>query len=241
MSCFCDLHLHVLPEIDDGARSLNESLEILKGLVSFGFTQFVATPHLDETRHRYGVTEISDRAVKLQTVLRESSDLQALTLDTGGEYAYGARFLSELKQQKLTTLSQSALVLVELPESFLPTMMPDVFRALCAARYKPVIAHPERCLYFEKNMNKLEQLKKIGAAIQVSFRSLSGAFGRDISRLAWHLIERGVCDLLATDLHHTSELKTVVEPVFHALERHVPREMQRLLSITPRALLGTVR
>ena len=231
---FYDLHLHLLPGLDDGARSLEESLAMARGLADSGFGFLAATPHLNDSQ----LIDLK-RISETQRLVSQALDAQkiALSLDFGGEYAYCARLLSDLRNRSLVTLAGSNLVLMELPESFLPHQICNVMFECVQAGYRPVIAHPERCEYVLKNSNKIQELSEYGAAIQVSFRSLAGLFGRKIERAAWRLLEENTADLLATDAHRAEDIKHVVQPVLARLQQHFGEAANLWLSRNPQLLL----
>ena len=233
---FVDLHLHVLPGIDDGARDVSAALEMLKGLEALGYTRLVSTPHADDRRHPYGRDRIA--ALHAETVAAAQAAGVGLRLDYGAEYAYGPRFHEDLQRRTMITLAHTRYVLLELPEAFMPATMPTVLFEAGAAGYYPILAHPERCEPFHDDVPRLEALAAGRALIQVSFRSLAGTFGRTIKRTAWTLVEEGIADLVATDCHSPRELPKIVGPVLEELHRRVSTpKLARLLSGTPNRLL----
>lgn len=236
MASFHDLHLHVLPGLDDGARDMNAAIEILQGLTAVGFTRVVATPHVDDRRYTYGKARIDAVRDEVDAALAEN-DVQ-IGLDTGGEYAYGSRFHSDLQDRRLITLAGSRYVLLELPEQFIPASMPSILFSVGAAGYYTVLAHPERCRPFQKDTAALELLAGGRAMVQVSFRSLAGTFGRTVKRAAWTLVGDGIADLVATDCHHPRELAKIVRPVLAELRSRLPpKHLDRLLTRTPARML----
>lgn len=234
---FVDLHLHVLPGLDDGARDEVSAVEMLQGLQAAGYTRLVSTPHADDRRYTYDAVRIAE----VRDTLRAAAARAGLTigLDSGAEYAYGERFHDELAARRLITLAGTHYVLLELPEEFMPAAMPSVLFEVGAAGYYPIVAHPERCRPFHDDIARLTALTTGRALIQVSFRSLAGTFGRTIKRTAWSLVEEGHADLLATDCHSPRELPKIVRPVLAELRERVPaRRLHQLLTATPNRLLA---
>lgn len=231
-----DLHLHILPGIDDGARSLEASLEMARGLADVGYSRLVATPHTDDRRHPYGRERIS--ALHKEVVEALAAEGIELALEYGAEYKYGPRLYADLQARSLVTLAGSRYVLLELPEAFMPDSMATTLFELGAAGYYPVIAHPERCKPFHGDPERLERLVRGRAIIQVSFRSLAGTFGRTIKKTAWHLVTHELADLVATDCHSPRELKKIVRPVLKALEKRLdPNQFDRLMRRFPLRML----
>jgi protein-tyrosine phosphatase len=238
LSGFIDLHLHVLPGIDDGSRSIEASVEMMRGLQALGYSHLVATPHADDQRHTYGVERIE--RLHGETARAATAAGVGLTLGYGAEYAYGPRFHDDLQRRAMITLAGTRYVLLELPEAFMPATMPSVLFEVGRAGYYPILAHPERCAPFHDDVARLEALASGRALIQVSFRSLAGTFGRTIKRTAWTLVEQGYADLVATDCHSPRELGKIVRPVLEELRERLPApKLARLLTGTPNRLLTT--
>jgi protein-tyrosine phosphatase len=232
-----DLHLHVLPGIDDGARDLAASVAMARGLADLGYRYLVATPHADSRRHTYGRERIAGLVAELNAeIQREAIEI---TVGVGAEYAYGQRFYDDLRSRSLITIGDSRYVLLELPEAFMPATMPTTLFEVGAAGYYPIIAHPERCPPFHNDLERLERLTMGRALVQVSFRSLAGTFGRTIKRTAWALLEEGIADMVATDCHSPRELKKIVRPVLKALHKRLPPHyVDRVLRTTPARLMA---
>lgn len=231
---FVDLHLHILPGLDDGARDLVASLAMLQGLAALGFAHLCATPHADDQRHTYDGARI---AAERDALAAAAGDLP-IRLDYGAEYAYGPRFHAGVAGRSLITLAGTRYVLLELPETFMPASMPQTLFEVGAAGYYPVIAHPERCRSFHDDVPRLEQLAAGRALIQVSFRSLAGTFGRTIKKTAWRLVSEGIADLVATDCHSPRELTKIVAPVLKALHKRLdPDHLDRLMRRFPERML----
>jgi len=233
-----DLHLHIIPDIDDGARDIAASLDILKGLTDMGYTHFVATPHADDHRFTYGRDRIADGFAELHNAVEQAG--LPIVLRCGAEYTYGQRFHDDVQGRRAITLAGTRYILVELPEAFIPATMPDNLFAVGTAGYYPVLAHPERCTPFQGDPQRLARLAAGRALVQVSFRSLAGTFGRTIKKTAWTLITEGIADLVATDCHSPRELKKVVRPVVKALQKRLsPAEFDQLMRVYPQRMMAS--
>ena len=235
-SGFVDLHLHALPGLDDGVRSVSDSVAMLSGLYELGFTSLVSTPHRDFRRWAYSDHELADSFASVEKALGETG--LPIELGLGCEYTYGDQFHEEVNAGIARTIGDTNLVLVELPEKYMPHAIPQALFKVGLAGYYPVLAHPERCAPFQADWESLAELASGRALVQVSFRSLAGTFGRSIRKTAWRLVSEGVADLVATDCHSPRELKKVVAPVLKALQKALsPSEFDRLMVEFPRSLL----
>ncbi|MEE2785929.1 MAG: CpsB/CapC family capsule biosynthesis tyrosine phosphatase [Myxococcota bacterium] len=234
----CDLHLHILPNIDDGARDVTASVEILEGLFDLGYRHFVATPHAPSRRRwRYDRALIQTRFEELVEAV-EASGLP-IDLGCGAEYTYGEGFRMDIDGQNAMTIDDSKYVLMELPEDYIPSTMPMTLFSISTQGYYPILAHPERCAPYHQDPSALEELASGRALIQVSFRSLAGTFGRRIKKAAWTLVESGAADLVATDCHSPRELKKVIRPVVKSLSKRVSKaRLDVLMGQLPRRMIG---
>ncbi|MEE2757613.1 MAG: CpsB/CapC family capsule biosynthesis tyrosine phosphatase [Myxococcota bacterium] len=233
---YCDLHLHAVPNIDDGARSMEAALDMLKGLHDLGYRHFVVTPHADDHRFTYSLDLIRMRFQRLQEAVAAAG--LPIDLDCGAEYTYGERLRSDIENKRVFTLAGSRYVLMELPEAFIPATMPSTLYGFARHDVYPVLAHPERCRPFQDDPEALERLATGRALVQVSFRSLAGTFGRTIKKTAWRLVEEDIADLVATDCHSPRDLKKVVQPVLKALNKRLdPSHFHRLMISFPKRMV----
>jgi protein-tyrosine phosphatase len=233
---YCDLHLHAVPGIDDGARSIDASLEMLSGLFDVGYRHFVVTPHADDVRFTYSQQDIADAF----SILADAVDASGLQIDLacGAEYTYGERLRQDVHSRNVLTLADTRYVLMELPEEFMPATMPETLYGFASDGVYPILAHPERCKPYQKDPEALRRLAAGRALVQVSFRSLAGTFGRAIKNTAWTLVEDEIADLVATDCHSPREINKVVKPVLKKLARRLkPGHFSQLMSSYPRQLL----
>jgi len=233
---YCDLHLHAVPGIDDGARSIEASLDMLSGLYDVGYRHFVVTPHADDHRFTYTQEDIADAF----QILRDAVQTKGLAIDLacGAEYTYGERLRQDVNNRRTLTLADTRYVLMELPEEFVPATMPETLYGFGTGGVYPVLAHPERCRPYQENPEALARLAAGRALVQVSFRSLAGTFGRSIKKTAWALVENETADLVATDCHSPREINKIVKPVLKKLARRLDEgHFARLMSSYPRQLL----
>jgi protein-tyrosine phosphatase len=235
-SGFVDLHLHALPGLDDGVRTVSDSVAMLSGLCELGFTSLVTTPHRDFRRWSYSDEALESAFASVKTAVAEAG--LPIEFRLGCEYTYGEQFHSEINAGIARTIADTDLVLLELPEKHMPHAIPQALFQVGIAGYYPILAHPERCAPFQSNWEDLAELASGRALVQVSFRSLAGTFGRSIRKTAWRLVTEGVADLVATDCHSPRELKKVVAPVLKSLRKSLsPADLDRLMRSFPRSLL----
>ncbi|WP_214882296.1 MULTISPECIES: CpsB/CapC family capsule biosynthesis tyrosine phosphatase [unclassified Exiguobacterium] len=195
-----DVHCHLLPEVDDGPRTIEASLQLARRAVEEGVTSIVVTPHAYhpyfETRHHDVALEVA----QLQQRLDEEGI--SLTLYVGQEIRIFGELVKALESGEAHSLARSRYVLVELPSQSIPAYTEALFFQLQTAGYIPVIAHPERNRELALHPEKLHHLVSAGALSQVTTSSLTGQFGRQVRELALTFISNALSQIIASDAHN---------------------------------------
>jgi protein-tyrosine phosphatase len=197
-----DLHSHILHGIDDGARTLEDSLEIAQAAISDGTTVIAGTPHVrDDWPTDAGVME--NRVTELRAELQQAG--VPLDVRAGGEIAI--EWLTRLPVEELRRFGLGGnprYLLVETPYYGWPLELPDLLFSLLASGITPVLAHPERNAAVQAQPQRLVPLVHSGVLAQVTAASVDGRIGRRAQQCGLLLIERGLAHLLASDAHHAS-------------------------------------
>jgi len=203
-SGFVDIHSHLLPAVDDGSKSFEESLGLLKRMHSYGIKKIILTPHIME-----GVWDNS--ALKLKNQYNELNDylkkinFTAVTLHLAAEYMLDANFNTLLKTKKLLTIKDNYL-LVEMSYINVPINLYETIFAIQMAGYKPILAHPERYAFFHQNYQEYLKLKEVGCLFQLNLLSLSNYYGKDVTTIAKKLLKDNLIDFTGSDTHHDRHL-----------------------------------
>ncbi|KUK32094.1 MAG: Tyrosine-protein phosphatase YwqE [Thermoanaerobacterales bacterium 50_218] len=195
-----DIHTHILPGLDDGPETLEESLEMAEACVSAGFTAVVATPHVIP-----GVFENSSQEI-LESVraLRKALEAEKIPLEVypGAEYHITPDLPQDLAAGKLVTLGNTGkYLLVELPVQELPPYTEQVLFQILLNGVTPVLAHPERNEYLATHPQALAELVRKGVLVQVTAGCLTGLFGSLPKKAAQRYLKEGMVHFVATDAH----------------------------------------
>ena len=197
-----DLHSHILRGIDDGARSIEDSLEIARAAVSDGITAIAGTPHVrDDWPTDAGVMEY--RVAELRTELEQAGI--PLDVRPGGEIAI--EWLAKLPVEELRRFGLGGnprYLLVETPYYGWPLGLADSLFSLRASGITPVLAHPERNAEVQASPARLVPLVQSGVLVQVTAASVDGRIGKRARDCGLQLIREGLAHLLASDAHHAS-------------------------------------
>lgn len=200
-----DVHSHLLPGIDDGSPDVTTSIHLIKGMMDLGFQQFTATPHVMQDIWKNNEETISTASILLQSALNESKMNCQVT--AAAEYMVDENLEFLLQQKKGLRTIRENWVLIEI--SFLqpPLQLRDILFELQVQGYQPVLAHPERYLYYAGKTKELIELKDIGCKLQSNLLSFSGYYGKEVLRFAEQLVDLNLVSLLGTDLHHERHLE----------------------------------
>lgn len=202
-----DIHSHILPGIDDGSPDIETSLKLVKGLYHLGYRRLVATPHVIGDLYRNNPLIINKKLEGLKNACEaEGIDIQ---LSAAAEYMLDDYFLKILKQKKEVVPVFGDFILTELPYSVVPMNESDYVFEIITAGFKPILAHPERYFYYQRDFNEYFRLKELGFSLQVNLLSLTGYYGPPVSKAAKFIFENGLADFVGTDMHHIRHLEAL--------------------------------
>jgi protein-tyrosine phosphatase len=218
-----DMHSHLLPGIDDGSPDIETSLELIAGLQDLGYRKFITTPHILWDMYKNDAATIGAAYEELQQAAQQQNNA-AVPLKAAAEYFLDEHF-DELLQQNvpLLTIHQN-WVLVEFSFVTTPLNFKDKLFNMQMRGYQPILAHPERYLYFMSDRKWYDELKDAGCYFQLNILSLAGYYGKASLQLAHYLIGKRYVNLLGTDCHHFRHLHTlrnahnIMEPVMSLLD-----------------------
>lgn len=201
-----DMHSHILPGIDDGAKDVETSIALIKGLQRLGYKRFVATPHIISDLHPNTKETIDAAFTQLrQALLAAQLDVE---IDYAAEYMMDEMFEGLMEKGPLLKLADD-YVLVETMFMAEPPNLSTVLFDMQTAGYKPVVAHPERYHFVFNKPAKAERMKDRGALLQINALSLTGYYGKHEKHTAIQLLEAGLVDFIGTDIHHERHLKVL--------------------------------
>jgi protein-tyrosine phosphatase len=226
-----DIHCHILPDIDDGPKTFDESVAMAQMAAEDGITGIVATPHLNE--QLYNPTEISRRVFWLRHLLRQEKI--PVTIMAGADVSVVFR----PEQVEGFTINGTRYVLVEFPHTHLPRNADEILFQFLVRGYKPIITHPERNPSISSNPRLLTNLLGDNIYVQITAGSLTGKFGKEAHLCAKNLLKMGVVDVIATDAHSTSRRKPrLLEGMVAAMEIVGPEKARQMVNDTPTKIIS---
>lgn len=222
MHVVIDLHSHILPGVDDGAKTIESSIAMAEKAVEEGITTIIATPHHQHPNFQTDGTFVVDAVAELnQELKKQHIPIHVLP---GQEIRINGDIVQELGNGSSLSLASSKYVLIEFPTNDIPAYSKRLLYELSVAGYIPIIAHPERNKVFLESPDKLYELIKNGALGQVTSSSLTGYFGKDIQTFSEQLIEANLVHVLASDAHNLDRRTFRMQEAFQAVENQFGQE-----------------
>ena len=198
-----DIHSHLLPGIDDGARTFEDTIRLTKALQGFGISEFITTPHI--IQHVWENTHVQILTNKETTVADLKKNAIAVPFKVAAEYLMDDQFVRLFQSGELLTLKDN-YVLVEMSYINAPIQLYSILFDLQVAGYIPVLAHPERYLFYHNNFNEYVKLKRAGCIFQLNLLSIVGYYGDGITKIAEQLLQKGMYTYVGSDVHHDKHI-----------------------------------
>ncbi|OQY95721.1 MAG: hypothetical protein B6D37_04505 [Sphingobacteriales bacterium UTBCD1] len=200
-----DMHSHLIPGLDDGAKDIVASLDLIKGLMDLGYKKLITTPHILWDMYKNTPETILSGLERLRNAVQ--LEKMAIEIHAAAEYFLDDH-VNELLNKKEPLLPLSGkMILVEFSMAFPSLSIKNILFDMAMQGYQPVLAHPERYVYLENTKSFYDELKGIGCLFQLNLLSLTGYYGRSTTELANYLIKKGYYDLAGTDLHNIQQLQ----------------------------------
>ncbi|MFZ4107277.1 tyrosine-protein phosphatase [Flavobacterium sp.] len=200
---FIDIHSHLLPGIDDGAKTIEDTLFLINGLKEIGFSEFITTPHIFKNVWDNSRTIIEEKHTVTSSELKNNSITNSFK--AAAEYMMDESFYHLIEKENLLVLKEN-YVLVEMSYLYPPLNLYDIIFNLQVAGYNPVLAHPERYNFYHSNVNEYKKLKKVGCRFQMNILSSTGYYGPEVAKAADYLLKNDMIDFVGSDVHHEKHL-----------------------------------
>ncbi len=196
-----DIHSHLLPGLDDGVKTFEESWQIIRRFEDLGYRKLITTPHIMNDYYRNTPTGIQNKKEELIDFLKQRNS--RIQLEAAAEYYLDEALLQSTdNNETLLTFGAPRYLLFETNFLTEPFQLKDFIFKATTQGYKPVLAHPERYEYLHKNFAKLEDLRNRGVLFQLNILSLIGFYSGPIQKMAEGIIEKGWVDFIGSDCHN---------------------------------------
>ncbi len=227
------MHSHILPGLDDGAKTLEESIDMLRLAAESGTSDIVASPHANH-EFKFEPEVIAERL----GILRDAVN-SVIRIHTGCDFHLSYDNIQDsLKNPTKYTINHKSYVLVEFSDLLIPKTTDEVFYQMQAAGMTPIITHPERNMLLQKKLDKLESWAQTGCLLQVTGASFLGRFGKQAKAFADLLLQRGLVHIVASDAHDTKYRPPSLKEAYAYVEKACgPSRAEALFINNPGAVL----
>ena len=231
-----DVHSHIVFEVDDGAKSKEQSLQILKEAYDAGFEKIIATPHYMEEYYEIDKHEIKKKIDEIQEELSKMScNIQILQ----GNEIYITENINDLLEEKACTLAESQYVLFELPLNAETMNLNKVVYQILENGKIPVLAHPERYPFVQKDPNVLLELIENRVLLQSNFGSIIGQYGKGAKQIIKKMLENNMVHLLGSDVHRPETIYKNISEAIYEIEKIVGKDkLTEITFINPQHIIN---
>lgn len=232
-----DLHSHILPGVDDGAPDMETALRMANMAVEDGITVMACTPHIMP-----GVYDNVPRSIRHQVELLKKALLEtAIPLDlvTGSDAHMRPDFATAIGDDRILTLNNSRYVLFEPPHNLAPLRLEECLFDIQMAGYVPVLTHPERLVWIERQYPLITRLVQAGVWMQITAGSLTGLMGKRPQYWAERMLSEGLVHILASDAHNCTTRPPMLSQARAVAAQLVgPEEATHLLVTRPLGIVN---
>lgn len=231
-----DFHTHILPNIDDGSRSIDETFNLIKEAKEVGFDGIILTSHYIENHYE---TNVPERDVWVKAI---SENLEAKGIDTnlflGNEIYISDNMMSLLEERKASTINNSCYVLFELPLTVEPMNLYDAIYSLQENKLIPILAHPERYTFVQKEPELIYDLIQKGCLMQANYGSIIGQYGEKAEMIVRKFYENNMIHFLGSDVHRQKSIYPKIPFAIEKIRNIIGEEkLEELTDINPRLVL----
>jgi protein-tyrosine phosphatase len=225
----CDIHSHLLPGLDDGSQSMEDSLQMIEYFKTLGYKKLITTPHVIIDYYRNSTEIILESLRKLKQAITDAGI--EMEVEASAEYYCDLDLEEKIQSRDLIPFGNN-YILFELPFLNAPENLSKVVFEFQTNGYKPILAHPERYNFWYKDFNKYYDLKDRGLLFQMNINSITGHYSLETKKIAERMIDEDMIDLVGSDCHNMNHLiileKARKEKHFHKLVEN-PRLLNRTL------------
>ncbi len=206
-----DMHSHFIPGIDDGAKTIEDSVEMISGMAELGYRKVITTPHIMSDYYKNTPEIILGGMENVKRALQKAD--VPIAMEAASEYYLDFDFERKLTEEKLLTFGKNYL-LFEISYMNPPDNLFHVIFKMQTMGYKPILAHPERYNFWHTDFQKYEDFVDKGILLQMNINSLSGYYSMGTKLIAEKLIEKKMISFIGTDCHHSGHIKLMKDVVY---------------------------
>ena len=223
-----DVHNHILHDIDDGARGLEESVELVKEAKKAGFDKIISTSHYMEGYYEADSNERKELIDELKEELKKQS--VDIKIYLGNEIYLSSNIIKLLEEEKASTLNGTDYVLFEMPLNIKPLNLYEIIYKIQSNKKIPILAHPERYTFVQEDIQLIYDLIEKGVLMQANFASIVGVYGKNAQKTVKHLFKNDMVHLLGSDTHRKGTIYKEMPRILNVLKEFIGED--RLTELT---------
>lgn len=230
-----DIHTHIMPGIDDGARDINETLNLIKEAGKCGFNEIVLTPHYIEG---YYEADVKTRKELMEEIDRKIAD-KDIKLYMANEVYLTENIIKLLNDNKISSINNTKYILFEMPMNIKPMIIYEVAFEILQHNFIPILAHPERYEYIKKDPKLIYELIQNGVLMQANYGSIIGMYGRKSQIMVKKFLQNNMIHFLGTDVHKQDSIYNKIPQILNKLEKWIGKDnVNKLVEVNPRKVLN---
>ena len=199
-----DIHSHLIPNIDDGAKNIERSIELILSLKEMGYKKLITTPHVSDMFLNSSTDVLEGYKTLKKELIARNIEIE---LEVAAEYYADENFEELLSKRDLLTFGKEKYLLFEL-SYFTPHQdLESLVHEIKLAGYTPVLAHPERYVYLHDNLDNYRDIKSMGVLFQINLLSIPSYYSDEVAKVVKGLINNGMVDFIGSDTHHRQHIK----------------------------------
>ena len=235
-----DVHSHILPNIDDGSRSIDETFNLIKEAKEAGFEGFICTSHYMEN---YYETDRPEREVWINAIHENLKNKNIeMNLYLGNEIYMSDNIIKLLEDGKATTMNDTSYVLFELPLNVEPMNLYDMVYEMQQYKIVPILAHPERYSFVQTDPELIYDLIDKGVLMQANYGSIVGQYGKKAQMIVQKFLENNMIHMLGTDAHRQNTIYPKIPEILVELKSLIGEEkLNELTTINPELVINNKR
>lgn len=232
-----DIHCHIVPNIDDGAKSLDDALEMAKIAYNEGIRKIINTSHYHPSFNYIKGKELLNRVKEFNNILKLNNiDIEIFI---GNELYYSEDIIEIIEQKEFYSLNNSRYLLIEFSPLNFPKNILDIIYEIKIRGYIPVLAHVERYKKVQENVNLIYECINEGALIQVNSSSIIGKNGNEIKKVSDILLDNNMVHFIATDAHSSTRRRPIIKETYnYIVKKYGEKKAQTLFIQNPSKVIN---
>ncbi len=235
-----DFHTHILPNIDDGARSIEETIELVQEAKKVGFEAIISTSHYMEG---YYETNVPEREMWINVIYEKLQEENlSMKLYLGNEIYLSENLVSLLKEGRACTINDTSYVLFEMPLNIEPMNLYNVIYEMIQHKLVPILAHPERYTFIQQKPEMLAELIEKGVFIQSNYASILGYYGKKAQIIVKKFLQSNMVHFLGSDVHRPNTIYPRIPQILAELTKIIGKDkLEELTNANPKLVLQNKR